>query len=105
MTIRQSLCGTRCVLELSGRFDGPGAQCVQEAVDHATLTDGGELVLDFREVSFISSLGLRVLLLTRKRCDKVGAQLSLANLQPYCLEVLRVCGLERSFQIVAFPDP
>lgn len=86
-------------LHLKGRFDGNGAGVVQKAIDALSFQPGEHLVLDLAGVPYLSSAGLRVLLLTRHRCEIEKASFSLTGIQPYCLEVLRVGGLEHSFQL------
>lgn len=55
------------VLHLNGRLDGMGAPLLESAID-TYLGDGGRhLVLDLSRLSYISSIGLRVLLMAGKR--------------------------------------
>ncbi len=86
----------KCLL-LDGRLDAREAGSVQKAIDSTVLHPGDRLILDMRGVSYLSSAGIRVLLLTRRRCEMHQATLTLSGIQPYCLEVLQVGGLENSF--------
>ena len=51
------------------------------------------VTLDMKEVSYITSAGIRVLLGVGKRMSP-GADLALVNLQPTVREIFRLCGLE-----------
>lgn len=97
MNIAQQTQEGRQCLRLDGRFDAYGAAIVQKAIDCLVIHPGDVLVLDMGGVPYLSSAGLRVLLLARHRCENEQASLVLAGIQPYCLEVLRVGGLEHSF--------
>ncbi len=99
MTVEQTRVSDGVVLSLDGRFDAHGANEVQRVIDAATIRSGETLRLDFSKVPYLSSAGLRILLLSQKRCDREGARFVLRSLQPYCLEVLRIGGLLGSFAI------
>lgn len=80
---------------LSGRWD-------------ATQTDKAELffkqiteprTVDFKELDYISSAGLGILLMTQKRLMGKGGSLTLVNLNDHISEVFRYAGLERVFVI------
>ena len=51
------------------------------------------VTLDLKEVSYIASAGIRVLLGVGKRMSP-GADLALVNLQPAVRDIFRLCGLE-----------
>ena len=51
------------------------------------------VTIDLKEVSYITSAGIRVLLGVGKRMSP-GADLALVNLQPSVREIFRLCGLE-----------
>ncbi|MFZ4774768.1 MAG: STAS domain-containing protein [Terrimicrobiaceae bacterium] len=87
----------KCLL-LEGRLDAREAGAVLKAIEATVLHAGDRLTLDLRGVPYLSSAGIRVLLLARRRCEQHQASLVLCGIQPYCLEVLQVGGLENSFQ-------
>jgi anti-anti-sigma factor len=66
---------------------------VQTAVDHAA-DSGGEVVLDFGDVTFIDSTGLTVLLDAHRTLGDQGRTLVVANARPHILRVFSVTGLE-----------
>ena len=67
---------------------------VQAAVDHAADT-GGEVVLDFGEVTFIDSTGLTVLIDAHRTLGDQGRTLVVANALPHIVRVFTVTGLEQ----------
>ena len=71
MTITQEKNESRLTLHIAGRIDTKTApeleQTVRPALEHLT-----ELVFDLAETSYISSAGLRVLLIAQKQMNKQG---------------------------------
>ena len=62
------------VMHLNGRLDGTGAPLLEGAID-AYLSEGGRhLVLDLSRLSYISSIGLRVLLMAGKRLARPASE-------------------------------
>jgi len=96
------------VMHLNGRLDGSGAPLLGRAID-AYLDDGGRhLVLDLSRLSYISSIGLRVLLMAGKRLARPGAgaeggvkgQLVLATLKANVREVFEMSGFIALFPVI-----
>jgi stage II sporulation protein AA (anti-sigma F factor antagonist) len=58
------------------------------------------LVVDFSGVDYISSAGLRVLLMTAKRLKVRGGAIALCAMSPTVARVFALCGFERDFTIV-----
>ncbi|MDX2080737.1 MAG: STAS domain-containing protein [Terrimicrobiaceae bacterium] len=90
---------------LVGRFDAHGSQVAQKHLDAAQAPAGGTVRMDFSAVPYLSSAGLRVLLLAKRKFEAAGARLVVASLQPYCLEVLRIGGLLSVLDIEAANPP
>jgi anti-anti-sigma factor len=54
------------ILTLSGRLDGDGSICLHERINEEIDYDKDSLLLDMSEVEYISSAGLRVLILAAR---------------------------------------
>ena len=54
-------------------------------------------VVDFRNLEYISSAGLGVLIVTQKRLTNSGGTLKLVNLNSHIADVFRYSGLDRIF--------
>jgi anti-sigma B factor antagonist len=64
-----------------------------EKIIWENIGDGdGKMVIDFSQVDYISSAGLRVLLKTAKQMKKGGGKLGLCNLNDQIKEVLELSG-------------
>jgi anti-anti-sigma factor len=91
-------------LQINGRIDSLTAQTVEQYLEN--LSESGErtVVIDFTRISYISSAGLRVLLLFQKQLKKVDGEIILCNLSPTTADVFRMSGFIKMFRILASPD-
>lgn len=87
------------VAKLSGRLDGFGAKAAvaEFGPDRAAV----RLVLDCAELSYLSSAGVRVLVMLQKKSAVGGGAVALAAVQPYCLSVLEMSGLSGMIPVFA----
>ena len=84
--------GQTVLVSPSGRLDGAGAPALEaELCDAARL--GGRVVLDGRSLDYISSAGLRALLIGAKTCVQEGGDLAVAAFKPQCRAVVEASGL------------
>lgn len=89
------------VMPISGRVDAVTAPQLNKAV-HEKIDQGARFVLlDLSDVTFLSSSGLRSLLLIRKELMTLGGELRLAGLQPQVHEVFVLTGFTQVFAIHA----
>lgn len=79
------------VARLEGRLDGHGAKEASAAVP--TDFCSRRIVLDFSELSYLSSAGVRLLLAWHKSAASSGGAIVFAAVQPYCADVLDMSGL------------
>jgi anti-anti-sigma factor len=84
-------------LELSGRFDAYGSGELNQVLEKECTQDIRMLLLDMTRVSYLSSAGLRVLLVYHKKLSPAGGQVTLAGLQEYCAEVIQMTGFGDAF--------
>jgi anti-sigma B factor antagonist len=86
-------------LALAGELDLAGAPDLEETLRAAEARDG-HLVLDLRELRFIDSTGLSVLVDAHNRRAENGAVgLRLVAQPGPVLRVIEMCGLDRLFEI------
>ncbi len=91
--------GPAATISPEGRIDTVTAPELEEAVS-GLLRDTTSLVFDFAKVEYISSAGLRVLLMAHKAMKKSGGSMSVANIPPLVEEVFRITGFSDVFAIV-----
>ena len=87
------------VFELSGRLDAVNTQQAISQVNAAVTAGARYILLDLGGVTFMSSSGLRALLLVRKELLNHGGQLRLCNLQHHVQEVFTLTGFTQVFAI------
>ena len=76
-----------------GQIDQPNAQQLQQAlapVLEAAALSKSALVLDFAGVEYISSVGLRILLMAAKQLRAHNATIAVAALQPVVKEIFDI---------------
>ena len=76
------------ILTLNGRFDTFGAGPVQQVLDAHFNEHPKAIIMDLANVDFISSAGIRVLLITAKEVEGRKGVLALVGLKPYCRELI-----------------
>lgn len=90
MTITKKEEGKNLTIALEGRLDTSTAPQLEQAISENI--DGKEnLLLDFTEIAYISSAGLRVLLSTQKIMNKQG-KMVIRNVCDDVKEVFEVTG-------------
>lgn len=96
---RETISGV-AVLSPVGRVDSNSAREVEEAL--LPLFDGTAPVLvDFEALNYISSAGLRVLLLAARRSKATGVPLALSGMSKAVDEVFKISGFAKLFHIHA----
>ena len=89
------------IIELTGRIDNVTSSAVEATL--ATALDGkpSALILDLTGVTFVSSIGLRVLLMAAKRCRAQNAGFALYSVAPQIASLFKLSGLNAFFPIYA----
>ncbi|MBQ6427456.1 MAG: STAS domain-containing protein [Oscillospiraceae bacterium] len=70
MTITKTLNGPECILAVEGRLDAESAPNLRAVVE--TLDEVSDLTLDFSRLLYISSAGLRVLMIAHRVVGEGG---------------------------------
>ena len=81
-----------------GRVDYQSAAALEDALAPLIKTAcaaKGVLVLDFAGVDYISSAGLRILMVAAKELRGAGAKIALANLKPVVAEIFAISRFDR----------
>lgn len=80
------------VATLRGRLDSTNAATIEGELLGKVNGGSGGLVLDFSGLDYISSAGLRVVLVVAKRMKQAGGSFVLAGLQPHIKDVFEIAG-------------
>lgn len=93
MTIEIIKNGEEATIEVAGRLDTTTAPSLDKTINE-DIKEVKELTLDLKELEYISSAGLRVLLSAQKKMQKIGSM----KVKNVCEEVMEV------FEMTGFAD-
>ena len=91
--------GDTTVVIPTGRIDGSTASPFQEALLKLIAERRGSLVVDFENIEYISSAGLRVLLLAAKQLRAGGREIVLCAMRDHIVEVFKISGFSEILAI------
>ena len=80
------------VVSVTGRMDAVTATDFEKALAEYLNQGNSALVIDFTDLDYISSAGLRSILATAKKMKGMNGTLSLANLKEVVREVFDISG-------------
>lgn len=87
--------GGAVIVKAVGRVDGANARDFHEGLEASIGADGESMVLDFEGLSYISSAGLRVVLLVAKTLQQKNAKLAVCSLSDSIREVFEISGFDK----------
>lgn len=90
MDIKMNSASETLTLEIKGRIDTKSAPQLEEIIG-SSLDGVRLLVMDFEGVEYVSSAGLRVLLIARKAMNRQG-DMKVRNVNPDIMEIFEVTG-------------
>jgi anti-anti-sigma factor len=100
MEFAQEAAGSVTVVRLSGRLDSRTAQPAEDSF--GLLLDGEpRLAIDLSQLDYISSAGLRVLLVVARRVQQAKGKIVLFGLVGTVREIFSISGFDRIFLIEA----
>ena len=90
LNIKKSKENTTVVLSLGGRLDTTTAPALEKAVvnSYEGITD---LIIDMKDLDYVSSAGLRVLLAAQKVMNKQG-KMTIRNVNETVMEIFEITG-------------
>ena len=93
MNINIDTAGNKTTIYLEGRLDTTTAPALDNAINGLSA-DITELVIDMNKLEYISSAGLRVLLSTQKKMNKIGYM----KITGVCEDIMEI------FEMTGFTD-
>ncbi len=100
MSVKIEVNGEVVVAYLSGDIDHHTAKPMREEIDKAIeLNMPSLLVLDFKDVSFMDSSGIGLVMGRYKLLSQNSAELAVTNPSPQIYKVMHLAGLERLAKI------
>jgi anti-sigma B factor antagonist len=101
MEISQQRDGEVVIVRLSGRLDSSAAPDAEERLSTALSGVPPRVAIDMSDLAYISSAGLRVLLVLAKKVQQQKGKVALGGLSANVREVFTVSGFDTIFPIEA----
>ncbi|WP_051305095.1 STAS domain-containing protein [Chitinilyticum litopenaei] len=87
------------LLQASGRLDGATSPELEKALLPLLADAGSRVLLDLAALDYVSSAGLRIILMAAKRAKQAGGRFVLCGLQPQVSEVFEMSGFTRILEL------
>jgi anti-sigma B factor antagonist len=100
MKITKTISGADFTLLLSGRIDSITCNLLNEEIDNLLNENCQKMILDFAEVDYISSAGLRVILAAQKKVSSKNLEFELTNLSESIKNIFNITGFSQILKIV-----
>ena len=104
MDLREDVVGEVTVLEIKGRIDSSTAPALRDRLLSGPARQGKGLVVDLRQLEYISSAGFRVFLLAAKRAEEGASQFVLCGLSTKVQQLFDLGGFLDIFRITGSLD-
>lgn len=104
MEITEKKTGDVVVLSLSGRLDATTAKTFESKILAQIESGDRRFIIDLAQLDYISSAGLRVLVLAAKQLGSVKGRIVLCSLKTPVREVFDIVGFSSTFPIYASPE-
>ncbi|HKK33062.1 MAG TPA: STAS domain-containing protein [Desulfomicrobiaceae bacterium] len=89
------------ILEVSGRLDTRTSTELENQVLQILEAGHQHLLMDFSNLDYINSTGLRILVMTFQQLSRTGGQLAVCGIKDYILEIFDISGYDQLFPLFA----
>ncbi len=97
--IKEDKKGEVLVLRLKGRLDAVSSPVAEKKVFEFINNGHSKLILDFSNVAYLSSAGMRMLLSTTKRLKSLSGKLVVCNITSNVMDVLKMSGFDHVLEL------
>ena len=95
MELKSTREGANLIVDVEGRVDGTNAMDFQSALEGAIQQSDQGVIMDMGQLQYISSAGLRVILLVAKSLQKQNAKLLGCSLSESVREIFAISGFDK----------
>lgn len=92
------------IFKLNGRLDSNTSPALEKKLVSAIENGTRNMVIDFENLDYISSAGLRIILKTTKDLKRTEGNIVLCAMQDYVREVFEIAGFDTFLPIFATVD-
>jgi anti-sigma B factor antagonist len=82
------------IYRLKGRLDSNTSQRLEEKFFQAISDGSKRMIVDFKDIDYISSAGLRVILKAFKALQREDGRIILCSMQKYVREIFKMIGID-----------
>lgn len=93
MQIKTEINNSKLFISLSGRLDTITSPQLEEEINSISLDKIVIIILDVKELEYISSAGLRLVLKVYKKMTAQGGQLKLINVNDMIMDIFDMTGM------------
>jgi anti-sigma B factor antagonist len=93
-----------CVISVSGELDLASSPALEEELDRVAASGIELVVVDLRELEFMDSTGLSVLVKAHQRAEEQGKRLGLVNGSQQVQRLLTLTGVADRLTLVDAPE-
>ena len=86
------------VAHISGRLDAITCEEAQPVVLGALDNGSSGIILDLASLDFISSAGLRIMVMLMKNAVADGKQIAMVGVQPHIYKIFKIAALDKFFR-------
>jgi anti-anti-sigma factor len=87
------------VVSIAGSLDAPSAPQAEQTFTDLIQDGARKVLVDFSGMEYISSGGIRVVIMVHKALEKAGGALKLCSLSPFVADVFHTTHLAQVFDI------
>ena len=99
MQITTNISNQNLIISLSGRLDTITSPQLEEEISRISFDEIETVTLNMRELEYISSAGLRVILMLYKKLTSVKGKLRLVNVNDMIMEIFTMTGMDSFLEI------
>lgn len=87
-------------VSVTGRIDGMTANDFEKEIRELFVDDDNGVIVDLSGVTYLSSAGLRSMLLIAKTLNKMQSKFALCAVPSTILEIIKIAGFDRIIDVV-----
>jgi anti-sigma B factor antagonist len=96
--------GRSTVIAVSGELDLASSPALQEELDRVSASDSDMVIIDLRELDFMDSTGLSVLVRAHQRAEEQGRRLAMVKGPQQVQRLLTLTGVADRMTLVDRPE-
>lgn len=99
LNVEEDTNGDKKVIRLDGRLDASSTPGLEKKLNDVIAKGGKALALDFTQVTYLSSAGMRLLLAMTKRFQVENKGFVVFSIHDDVMEIIKMAGFERVLKI------